>query len=147
MWDSEYRKCQGNGVTNITEIQIGYEGIVLAGSSEAAPLSLSTTNRWVTGETWYAAHDVAAMLAGFDMKMDKPSWSVNRWLTSLLRLFRPQVEGLLEQRDDAVRRWRAQNPDVNVYEDRRLDVTSQSPIDVAAQVRRLEQRRRGSRRA
>jgi hypothetical protein len=146
MWDSEYRKCQGNGVRNITEIQIGYEGIVLARSSEAAPLSLSTTNRWVTGETWYAAHDVAAMLDGFDMNMDKPSWAVNRWPSSVLRLFRPQIEGLLEQRDDAVRRWRAQNPDVNVYEDRRLEVTSQLPIDVAAQVRLLDQRSRGSRR-
>ena len=31
MWDSAYRKCQGNGVRNITAIQIGYEGIVLAG--------------------------------------------------------------------------------------------------------------------
>jgi PBP superfamily domain len=126
MWDSEYRKCQGNGVRNITEIQIGYQGIVLAGSSEAAPLSLSTTNRRVTGETWYAAREVAAMLHGFDMNMDKPSWAVNRWLTSLLRLFRPQIGDLLRQRDERVRQWQMQNPDVNTYEDRRLEVTSQS---------------------
>jgi hypothetical protein len=33
-------------------------------------------------------------------------------------------------------------PDVNVYEDRRLEVTSQLPIDVEAQVRMLEQRLR-----
>jgi phosphate transport system substrate-binding protein len=44
MWDSEYRKCQNNGVRNITEIQIGYEGIVLAGSREAEPLSLSVAD-------------------------------------------------------------------------------------------------------
>jgi hypothetical protein len=140
MWDSEYRKCQGNGVRNITEIQIGYEGIVLAGSSEAAPLSLSTTNRWVTGETWYAARDVSAMLDGFDMNMDQPSWAVKRWLTSVLRLFRPQIEDLLQQRDARVRQWKTQNPDVNTYEDRRLEVTSQAPVDVQAQVRPLEER-------
>jgi hypothetical protein len=106
------------------------------------PHSLFTTNRWVTGETWYAANDVAAMLDRFDMKMDKPSWSVNRWLTALLRLFRPQIEALLQQRDERIREWQTQNPEVNAYEDRRLEVTSQLPIDVEAQVRLLEQRLR-----
>ena len=52
------------------------------------PIGLFTTNRWVTGETWYAGRDVGAMLERFDVKMDKPSWSVNRWLTGLLCLFR-----------------------------------------------------------
>jgi len=104
------------------------------------PVGLFTTNRWVTGETWYAAYDVAAMLDGFDMRMDKPSWSVNRWLTGMLRLFRPQIEELLQQRDQRVRAWRLDNPDVNTYEDRGLEVTSQLPIDVEAQVRLLEER-------
>jgi hypothetical protein len=106
------------------------------------PIGLFTTNRWVTGETWYAAHDVSAMLDGFDLKMDKPSWAVNRWLTSLLRLFRPEIEDLLQQRDERVRQWQTQNPNVNTYEDRRLEVTSQAPSDVEAQVRLLEQRLR-----
>ena len=107
------------------------------------PVGLFTTNRWVTGETWYAAHDVAAMLDGFDMKVDKPSWSVNRWLTGMLRLFRPQIEDLLQQRDARIRQWQTANPEVNTYEDRRLEVTSQLPIDVEAQVRALEQRLQG----
>jgi hypothetical protein len=108
------------------------------------PVGLFTTNRWVTGETWYAARDVAAMLHGFDMKVDKPSWSVNRWLTNMLRLFRPQIEALLLQRDKQVRQWKLRNPDVNTYEDRRLEVTSQLAIDVDAQVRRLEKRLKAS---
>jgi hypothetical protein len=106
------------------------------------PRALFTTNRWVTGETWYAAHDVAAMLDRFDMKMDKPSWSVNRWLTSLLRLFRPHIETMLQQRDQRIREWATQNPDSNAYEDRRLEVTSQLLIDAEAQVRLIEQRLR-----
>jgi hypothetical protein len=39
-----------------------------------------------------------------------------------------------------VRQWQMQNPDVNTYEDRRLEVASQSPVDVQAQVRLLEER-------
>jgi hypothetical protein len=104
------------------------------------PISLFTTNRWVTGETWYAARDVGAMLERFDVKMDKPSWSVNRWLTGLLRLFRPHIEELLQQRDERIREWQTRHPDVKAYEDRRLEVTSQLPIDVEAEVRRLTAR-------
>jgi hypothetical protein len=101
------------------------------------PIGLFTTNRWVTGETWYAARDVGTMLERFDVKMDKPSWSVNRWLTGLLRLFRPHIEELLQQRDERIRAWQMRHPDVNAYEDRRLEVTSQLSVDVDAQVRRL----------
>ncbi|MBU0945213.1 MAG: PstS family phosphate ABC transporter substrate-binding protein [Proteobacteria bacterium] len=37
---SEYEKCQKNGVTEIVEVKIGYDGIVLANSKAAAQLSL-----------------------------------------------------------------------------------------------------------
>ena len=43
-------------------------------------------------------------------------------------------------RDARIRQWQARNAGVNVYEDRRLEVTSQLQIDVEAQVRALEQR-------
>ena len=87
------------------------------------PTDLFTTNRWVTGETWYAARDIAAMLDRFDVKMDRPAWSVNRWLTGLLRLFRPHIEELLRQRDQRLREWQMRHASVNVYEDRRIEVT------------------------
>ena len=102
------------------------------------PIGLFTTNRWVTAETWYAAHDVAAMLDRFDMAVDKPTWAVNRWLTQLLVLFRPEIEQLLQERDERIRAYQREHPDSNVYEDRRLEVTSQLAIDVEAQVARLE---------
>jgi phosphate transport system substrate-binding protein len=38
---SEYDTCQANGVTDIVEVKIGYDGIVLANSKKAAPLKLS----------------------------------------------------------------------------------------------------------
>jgi hypothetical protein len=65
---------------------------------------------------------------------------VNRWLSALLRLFRPQIEVLLRQRDERVRAWQRQHPEVDSYEDRRLEVTSQLAIDLDAQVRLIENR-------
>jgi hypothetical protein len=104
------------------------------------PIGLFTTNRWVTAETWYAADDAAAMLDRFDVQLNKPSWPVNRWLTQMLRLFRPQIEVLLQERDERLRAWKQAHPDNNAYEDRRLEVTSQLPVSVEAQVEMLERR-------
>jgi hypothetical protein len=57
-----------------------------------------------------------------------------------LRLFRPQIESLLRERDERIRAWQRAHPEVNTYEDRRLEVTSQLPVKVEAQVELLEQR-------
>ncbi len=38
---SEYDTCMANGVKEIVEVKIGYDGIVLANSKEAAPLKLT----------------------------------------------------------------------------------------------------------
>jgi phosphate transport system substrate-binding protein len=38
---SEFEKCQSNGVKEIIEVQIGYDGIVIANSITAAPMELS----------------------------------------------------------------------------------------------------------
>ena len=38
---SEYERCVANGVKEIVEVKIGYDGIVMANSKKAAPLKLS----------------------------------------------------------------------------------------------------------
>jgi len=107
---------------------------------------LFTTNRWVTGETWYAAPDVVRMLDAFVIDHARPSWPANRWITALVRLFRPQVENLLHQRDAAIRRWAEAHPNGNVFEDRALEVTSQVAISVEEQVAEIEAALRALRR-
>jgi phosphate transport system substrate-binding protein len=41
MKKSEYDKCQANGVKEIVEVKIGYDGIVVANSKKASPLKLT----------------------------------------------------------------------------------------------------------
>ncbi len=100
------------------------------------PIRLFAVNRWVTGESWYMAGDVIALLDRFAITHAVPSWPVNRWIGAMVRLFRPQIEWLLHERDDAVRVWQAGNPDSGtpVWEDRQLEVTSSIDISVAAQI-------------
>ncbi len=38
---SEYDQCQGNGVADIIEVKIGYDGIAMANAKTAAPMKLS----------------------------------------------------------------------------------------------------------
>lgn len=110
------------------------------------PVRLFTTNRWVTGETWYPAADAIRMLDGFAVDHARPSWPANRWITALLRLFRPQIVTLLTERDAAVARWAADNPDAYVFEDRRLEIASQIAISVEDQIAAVEAALRGTRR-
>ncbi len=103
------------------------------------PVSLFTTNRWVTDETWYRAEDVVRMLEFFEMDIAHPSWPVNRWISAMLPLFRPQIEWLVKKRDEAVAGWAKKKPRGNVYEDRGLEVTSEMAIDVERQIAAVEQ--------
>jgi len=98
---------------------------------------LFTTNRWVTGEIWYAAGDVCRLLDRFLIDHTRPSWPVNRWISGIIRLFRPQMAALIEARDRTVQRWQDDHPGENVFEDRELEVTSFMAIDVDAQIGRV----------
>ena len=108
--------------------------IAIAMDGFGAPIRLFTTNRWVTGEVWYAGADVAAMLGRFAIARAAPSWPVNRWLGAMIRLFRPQIAALVEARDAAVAAHAAAHPDANVFEDRALEITSALDIDVERQI-------------
>lgn len=44
---SEYEKCQKNGVTKITEVKIGYDGIVLANSKSALQMKLTKKDMYL----------------------------------------------------------------------------------------------------
>ncbi len=107
------------------------------------PVRLFSTNRWVTGEVWYRAEDVCAMLDRFVIDHTRPSWPANRWITAMVQLFRPQIESLLVARDEAVAAWQAENPDSDVYEDRELEVTSDLEISVDDQIRQIRHALKG----
>ena len=109
--------------------------VAIAMDAAGAPVRLFTTNRWVTGETWYAAADVVTMLDRFVIDLSRPSLPLNRWLGAMFRLFRPQMAALLAARDAAVMNWRRRHRGkVHVFEDRRLEIPSLIEIDIGAQI-------------
>jgi uncharacterized protein DUF6969 len=113
--------------------------VALAVDAAGEPLRLFTTNRWVTGETWYRADDVIRMLDRFHLESERPSILLNRWIGALIRLFQPEIAKLLHDRDQAIleQRWRWRG---NVLEDPRLEITSSVEIDLDAHLAAVEQR-------
>lgn len=108
--------------------------IAISCDNQGAPVKLFTTNRWVTGETWYVAEDVCRMLNYFLIDHVRPSWAVNMWLSNMVTLFRPQIRSLVRARDIVVEKWVADHVGENVYEDRNLEVTTELEISVADQI-------------
>jgi hypothetical protein len=112
--------------------------VALALDRRGEPLRLFTTNRWVTGETWYRADDLIRMLDRFRVAGDHPSALLNRWIGALVRLFQPEIAALLRDRDTAIleQRWRWRG---NVLEDPRLEITSSLDIDLYARLAGVEE--------
>jgi hypothetical protein len=101
-------------------------------------IRLFTTNRWVTGEVWYDADSAIRMLDRFAMTKGAPSPELNRWVSAVVRMFRPQIEDLLRARDARLAQFRAAHPDSDALEDRSLQVTSELPVDFLAQILAIE---------
>ncbi len=95
--------------------------------SAGKPTGLFTVNRWVTGDCWYRAEHVIAMLDLFIVDHAYPSWPVNRWISAMFRRFRPQMHALLRHRDEILVEW-ARTHETDVYEDRALEVISSIAI-------------------
>ncbi|MEM7226311.1 MAG: hypothetical protein AAF495_25270 [Pseudomonadota bacterium] len=109
--------------------------IAISMTKEGFPFRLFTVNRWVTGEVWYKADDVCTLLDYFKIDHAQPSWPVNRWISAMVRLYQPQIVELVQARDRAIAAYQAENPGVDVYEDRSFEVTSYLDISVESQVR------------
>lgn len=112
--------------------------VAIAMDAWGNPIGLFCVNRWVTDETWYPAEAVIAMLDRFAIDHAFPNWAVNRWLTALLRLYRPHIEALIRHRDRVVAAWQQAHPDRDVFEDRALEITGYLPIAVDNLLRSMD---------
>ncbi len=112
--------------------------IAISMSPSGMPERLFTTNRWVTGEIWYKAADIIAVLDRFIIDLDHPSRLVNEWLTAMFVLFRPQIEELLIERDRVILQWQADHSNADVFEDRRLEIVSSIEISLHNQIEWLD---------
>lgn len=107
------------------------------------PFRLFTTNRWVTGEEWRRADEIIPMLDRFVVDVARPRHALNRWLTAMVRLFRPTIVELIRARDNMLA-TAPRHDGLDLHEDRALHVISEANIDLVGQIRAIDELARGS---
>lgn len=141
--EAEYLKDKGVIMCHLIAISMDKHGI---------PVRLFTTNRWLTDEYWYRAKDISTMLDDFSIEQAKPSWPVNRWVTAMVRLFRPQIDELLLERDALVAKLLKKQWQEELFEDRDRGILTEMKISVDGQMTAIKKalaarRRKESRRS
>jgi len=113
--------------------------VAISVDGRGEPVRLFTTNRWVTGESWYRGDDVARMLDRLRRGGGPDRGGVlDRWIGAVLCLFHADIAALLQERDKAVADWRWRWPRSNALEDARLEIASSRTVDLAARLAAVE---------
>ena len=113
--------------------------------NDGTPTSMFTLNHWSAHEAKYSLESLEQILDCFDISHAVPSYPVNRWISALLRLYRPKIIDLFVQREDALEGLARQQPDVPPEANQAMDVTSK--IDIAIEAFALEVQQEVARRA
>ncbi|MDF1653636.1 MAG: hypothetical protein P1U34_00840 [Coxiellaceae bacterium] len=104
--------------------------IAISMDKKGFPTRLFTTNRWVTGETWYDANATCELVDLFNISHAWPSWPTNLWLNAMVQWFAPEIKQLIQQRDEVVAHWQSEVPDHLIYENRNLEVVTHMDIEI-----------------
>jgi hypothetical protein len=90
------------------------------------PLCWFTTNQWVTGEHWQDAPRLQNLLQRLQLRLHGPLAGAALWLSDLVRVYRPALLDLLQQRDEALARHcrRRRQTREQAWADRRVAVWS-----------------------
>lgn len=101
------------------------------------PVRLFTVNRWVVADDFIPAADLIALLPHFHFGSDTPE---DRFVTAMFGLFRAEIVGLIAARDHTIARYAEAHPEADVLADRRLEATSELPVDLPALLQTLKDR-------
>jgi len=117
-----------------SDSEVGFAHVVAVSMApDGTPQRLFTTNEWVTGEQLAPASALLDTLpGGFEINRARPSWLIGRWLGALVSLATPQIEALLEARDEALTGEGGDWPEPVVVEDRSRHVLSEGELDMKA---------------
>jgi hypothetical protein len=101
------------------------------------PARLIAVNQWVTGEMWLPARRTLALLLKFEFNRATPEHLAGRWVSAVLRVFKPELKSLLLTRDARLQRALDRRPAYNVLEDRKLEIVAAKRINLPQRLKEL----------
>jgi hypothetical protein len=101
------------------------------------PLRWFCTNRWVTGEQWVSADTAIAALAGFAPVTRGRLAPVAGWLGAMVVLYADAIIAMLRRRDAMMARRMRTVAAEALFEDRRLDVITETQVSLPRRLHQL----------
>lgn len=111
----------------------------LAMDANGRLLRLFSTNGWVTGETWRAAGEISAALDAFTVESAQAGADLDRWISSVVRFYAPEIAAMLDERDAALKRMRARDPGSDPLEDRSVRLLAECEVSFLDDIAGIEQ--------
>jgi len=109
--------------------------IAIALDQFGRPISLFTTNRWVTGDDFVPASQAVRYAREYRLTDQAPA---SRCVNALFTLFATDIAALLIERDATIEAWRHTHKDDDALEDRALEISSSRVIDIIAALAELQ---------
>lgn len=106
-------------------------------SADGWPQALFTLNLWAIGDTYESAADLRRYVRRFRIADHVGPPPLVRFVNLIFRAFELEIEQLQDDKIAALARYGAEHPEVDVFEDRSLEILSRVEIDVRAPTDRV----------
>jgi len=106
--------------------------VAISLGADGWPQALFTLNLWAIGDASASAADLRRYVARFHLREQVGPSRLVRFVNLVFQAFGPEIERLQDEKVAALARHRAAHPDLDVFEDRSLEILSRTAIDVRA---------------
>jgi len=106
--------------------------VAISIGADGWPQALFTLNLWAIGDANASAADLRRYVARFHLRERVGHSRLVRFVNLVFQAFGPEIERLQDEKVAALARHRAAHPDLDVFEDRSLEILSRTAIDVRA---------------
>jgi hypothetical protein len=106
--------------------------VAISIGADGWPQALFTLNLWAIGDAYESAVDLRRHVGRFHLREQVGPPSLVRFVNLVFKVFGPEMERLQDEKVATLARHRAAHPDLDVFEDRSLEILSCTAIDVRA---------------
>jgi hypothetical protein len=98
------------------------------------PQALFTLNLWAIGDAYEAPGDLKRYARDFGIGRAGPDSRLVRFVNLVFRAFLPEIERLQDEKERAIRAYRAAHGGADPFEDRSVEILSRADIGVPARL-------------
>jgi len=106
--------------------------VAISMTPDGWPQALFTLNLWAIGDAYASAADLRRYVARFHLREHVGPSRLVRFVNLVFQAVGPEIERLQDEKVATLARHRAAHPDLDLLEDRSLEILSRTAIDVRA---------------